>query len=139
MESTDKDQGLPVREVDAITRTLPTSPAKLDEIRDYTSHDIVLSYLKDVIHQGWPEYQNECLPDLKEFWNFREDLSVENGLILKGHRLLVSGKLCPQILQIIHQGHLSAEKCNLKTRDCVFWSGISKGINEMTTNCPTCI
>ena len=34
----------------------------------------------DVIHQGWPEYPNEWPPDLKEFWNFREDLSVEMAL-----------------------------------------------------------
>ena len=112
MESPDKDQGIPVLEVDAITSTLPDSPAKLDEIRNYTSQDIVLSHLKDVIHQGWPGYPNECPPDLKEFWNFRDDLSVENGLILKGHHLLR-----PQMLQIIPQGQLGAEKCNLKVRD----------------------
>ena len=35
------------------------------------------SYLKDVIPQGWPEYPNECPSNLKEFWNFREDLCVE--------------------------------------------------------------
>ena len=139
MENPDKYQSVPLLEVDAITSTLPASPAKLNEIRDYTSQDIVLSHLKDVIHQGWPEYPNECPPDLKEYWNFREDLSVENGLILKGHRLLVPSNLRPQMLQIIHQGHLGAEKCNLKARDCVFWPGISKDINQMTDNCPTCM
>ena len=124
METPDKYQGVPLLEVDAITSTLPVSPAKLDEIRGYTSQDIVLSHLKDVIHQGWHEYPNECPPHLKEYWNFREDLSVEKGLILKGHRLLVPSNLRPQMLQIIHQGHLGAEKCNLKARDCVFWPGI---------------
>ena len=119
METPDKYQRVPLLEVDAITSTLPTSPAKLDEIRNYTSQDTVLSHLKDVIHQGRPEYPNECPPDLKEFWNFREDLSVENGLILKGHRLLVPNNLRSQMLQIIHQGHLGAEKCNLKAGNCV--------------------
>ena len=51
------------------------------------------SHLKDVIPQGWPEYPNECLSDLKEFWNFREDLSVENGLILKRQRPLIPSDL----------------------------------------------
>ena len=59
---------------------LPASPAKLDEIGNQSSQDIVPSHLEDVIHQGWPEYPNECPSGLKEFWNFREDLSVENGL-----------------------------------------------------------
>ena len=84
MESPNEDQGVPLLEVNAITSTLPASPAKLEKIRNYTSQDIVLSHLKDVIHQGWPDYPNECPPDLKEFWNFREDLSVKNGLIQGG-------------------------------------------------------
>ena len=137
----DEGPGIPLLEVDAITHPLPASPAKLDEIRNYTSQDIVLSHLKDVIHQGWPEYPNECPANLRKFWNFREDLSVENNLILKGHRLLIPSNLRTQneILQIIHQGHLGAEKCNLKAKDCVFWPGISKDVNEMTANCPTCM
>ena len=102
METPDKYHGVPLLEVDGITSTLPVSPAKLDEIRDYTSQDIVLNHLKDVINQGWPEYANECPPDLKEYWNFRDDLSVENGLILKRHRLLVPTNVRPQMLQIIH-------------------------------------
>ena len=104
MESPDEGHGIPLLEVDAITHTLPASPAELDEIPNYTSQDIVLSYLKDVIYQGWPEYPNECPANLKMFWNFREDLSVENGLILKGHRLLIPSNLCTLILHIIHQG-----------------------------------
>ena len=42
------------------------------------------SHLKDVIPQGWPEYPNECPSDLKEFWNFREDLCLEKRPYPKG-------------------------------------------------------
>ena len=61
-------------------KPLPASTAKLDEIRNQSSQDIVPSHPEDVIHQGWPEYPNECPSVLKEFWNFREELNVENGL-----------------------------------------------------------
>ena len=139
MESPDERQRIPLLEIDAITHTLPAGPAKLDEIQNYTNQDIKLSYLKDVIQEGLFEYQIECPANLKEFSNFREDLSVENGLILKGHCLLIPSNLRTQVLQIIHQGHLRAEQCKLKAKDCVFWPVISKDINEMTANCPTCM
>ena len=139
MESPDEGQGIPLLEVDAITHTLPAGPAKLDEIQNYTNQDIKLSYLKDVIQKGLFEYHIECPANLKEFSNFREDLSVENGLILKGHCLLIPSNLRTQVLQITQQGHLEAEQCNLKAKDCVFWPVISKDINEMTANCPTCM
>ena len=50
MESPSEDQSEPVVEVNAITSTLFTSLVKLEEIQNYTSQDIVLSCLKDVIH-----------------------------------------------------------------------------------------
>ena len=139
MEPPMQGKEVPLLEVDTITNTLPASPAKLGEIRECTDQDVVLAHLKDVVHHGWPEYPNECPQDSREFWNFREDLSIEDGLILKGHRLVIPSKLRPHMLQIIHQGHLGTEKCLLKARDCLFWPGISRDIKEMTANCATCI
>ena len=65
MEFPGEDQGIPVLKVDTITSTLPASPAKLDEIRDYTIHDIVLSHLKDVIIKGGPSIRMNALQALK--------------------------------------------------------------------------
>ena len=73
----------------------------------------------------------DCPHDLKEHWNFRENLSVEGGLVLKAHRLVIPEKL-RQMLTFIHQGHLEVEKCLLKARDCLFWPGITKDIKEMS-------
>ena len=131
MEPPFKEDEVPLLEVNAITSTLPASPAKLEEIRQCTDQDVVLAQLKDVVHHGWPEYPNECPQDLREFWNFREDLSVENGLVLKRHRLVM--------LQIIHQGHMRTEQCLLKAKESLFWPGISRDIKELTANCATCI
>ena len=57
--------------------SVSASPAKLDKVRNHTCEDIILSHLKDVIHQGWPKYPDECPPDLKKFWNYSKELSVE--------------------------------------------------------------
>ena len=54
MDPPEEDQVVPLVEVNGITNTLPVSPAKLDEIYNYTSQDTILSHLtcKDVIHHG---------------------------------------------------------------------------------------
>ena len=125
MEPPLKEDEVPLLEVNAITSILPASPAKLEEIRQCTDQDVVLAHL-GVVHHGWPEYANECHQNIKQFWNFREDLSVENGLILKRHHLVITSRLRPQMLQIIHQGHMGTEKCLLKDKESVFWPGISR-------------
>ena len=129
----------PMIEVDMITRTLPSLSSKLDEIRRHTANDHVLHHLKEVIQHGWPEFTSECPHDLKDYWTFREDLSVENGLILKGVRLVIPPQLRQTMLDIVHQGRMGIEKCLLRAKECIFWPGISNDIKELVMKCPTCL
>ena len=99
MEPPEEDQGVPVLNVNAITSTLPASPAKLDEVRNHTRPKRVLELQRRPEGRKWP--------------------------YPKGASPLIPST---QMLQIIHQGHLGAEKCQLKARDCIFWPGISKDI-----------
>ena len=51
--------------------------------------------------------------DLHEFWNHREALSIENGLITFGNRIIVPKEMRPEMLQYIHEGHHGKERCLL--------------------------
>ena len=66
------------------------------------------------------------------------DLSMENGLITKGARLVIPSTLRRKVLEQIHEGHLGIEKCMLKARDSVFWPGISNDIRETMEKCGIC-
>ena len=76
--------------------------------------------------------------ELHNFWNYREDLSMENGLITKGARLVIPSTLRSKVLEQIHEGHLGIEKCMLKAREAVFWPGISNDIREAVEKCGIC-
>ena len=68
--------------------------------------------------------------ELHLHWNFREDLSVKDGLATKSSRLLIPSALRQKVLEQIYEGHQGMEKCMLKARDSVFWPGISDDIWE---------
>ena len=119
---------LPIVAVNLITSNLPVSSTDIELICEEISKDPTLTLLRHYIHMGWP---NDCrmLPqELHMFWNYREDLSMENRLITKGGRLLIPSTLRKKVLEQIHDGHLGIEKCMLKARDSVFWPGISNDI-----------
>ena len=110
---------LPIVAVNLIMSNLPVSSTEIELIHEETSKDPTLTLLRYYIHLGWP---NDCrmLPqELHMFWNYREDLSMENGLITKGARLLIPSTLRKKVLEQIHDGHLGIEKCMLKARDCI--------------------
>ena len=74
---------LPIVAVNLIMSNLPVSSTEIDLIHEEISKDPTLTLLRHYIHIGWP---NDCrmLPqELHTFWNYREDLSMENGLITK--------------------------------------------------------
>ena len=74
------------------------------------------------------------------FWNFRDELSVEDGLILKGQRIIIllPKSLHATALEQIHYTHQGAEKCKLRAKAAVFWCGINHDIDERVKSCAPC-
>ena len=79
--------------VNLITSNLPVSSTEIDLIHEETSKDPTLTLLRHYIHMGWPNDHRILPQELHMFWNYREDLSMENGLITKGARLLIPSTL----------------------------------------------
>ena len=119
---------LPIVAVNRITSNIPVSSTEIELIHEEASKDPTLTLLRHYIHMGWPIDHRMLPQELHTFWNYREDLSMENGLITKGARLLIPSTLRRKVLELIHDGHLGIEKCMLKARDSVFWPGISNDI-----------
>ena len=59
---------------------------RLKEMRASTHDDEVLQQLKQVIHAGWPEKKQQLPAVLAPYFNFRDEMSVYDGLVFKGER-----------------------------------------------------
>ena len=124
--------------VHALTTNFPASEECMDDWKNSTMNDPVLSKLMNIIQAGWPEKRGNLPKELQEFWNYRDELAVEKGLIFKVDRLLVPAKNRPRVLEQLHQGHFGEERTILHAREAVFWPGITKDIREMVRTCLTC-
>ena len=67
---------------------------------------------------GWPSTIREVPSEIQPYWTFREELTIENGIVLKGIQIVVPHKKCQATLQLI-QGHLGLGKCKVSQRYCV--------------------
>ena len=70
------------------------------------------------------------------FW---EELTIEDGLILKCTWIVIPNRKCKQILQLIYEGHLGLGKCKLWCKDTVYWLGINKQLEKLVLNCELCL
>ena len=129
---------LPIIAVNQITANIPHSSNNLDQIHEETRKDPMLKLLMLYISNGWPCEWKQLPQELHASWNYREDMSIEDGIATKGHRILIPSMLQRKALQQIHKGHQGVEKCMLKAQESVFWPRISDNICKAVERCDTC-
>ena len=91
-----------------------------------------------MIKEGWSSLSAECPQSVLNYWTFKEDLSVEDGIIYKGHRLIMPESEREGTLKILHKGHYSASKMLLRAKDSVYWPGMTKDIETTAERCHAC-
>ena len=94
--------------------------------------------LRTTILTGWPNVKDNAPLNVRDFWNIREELTIQNGIIYKGHRVVVPKQMRPEILGRIHFSHLGAESCLRKARDIVYWPHMNTDIKEEVGKCAVC-
>ena len=126
---------LPIITVNLVTANIPYSSNELDIICKETRKDPTIKILMHYISTGWPCEHRRLPQELHPYWNFREDLSVNDGLVTKSSRLLVPSTLRWKVMEQIHDGHQGIEKCMLKAKESMLWAGISDDIREAVESC----
>ena len=108
-----------------------TFSEKLDQLRKSTVQDNQLTRLSHCTNTGFPCDKKNLLTDLQEFWIYRDTLSIKNGLITCGNRIIVPNEMRAKMLQYIHEGHQGKERCLLWARNTVFWPKVMYDIQEL--------
>ena len=101
--------------------------------------DNTLPLLKHTVQHGWPETIIELPPELHPYRTFREEISIEDGILLKGEWIIIPAVDQPDILQQLHHGHLSLQKCLHCARVTVYWPNLTEQLKELVTSWRVCL
>ena len=116
------------------------SDERIQELRNKTKDDRVLRTLSETIVTGWPKTIKELPTSIRSYWAFRDELSVEDGILLKGTRVIIPESMQSFILDRLHYGHLGIEKTRLraKAKDSVYWININRDIETTVKSYHIC-
>ena len=134
-----EDTNIDIIPVHHIMHSAPVSQARLQELRLATQSDPTLCSVSKTVYEGWPQSRKDCPEQLLEFWNFRQEISEENGIQYKSHRLIVPHSERLETLRVLHMGHYAVDKMQLRALETVYWPGINKDIPKQYQSCKTCI
>ena len=135
---TEEKHELDIIPVHMLTEEIPADAGSIADFRQATQEDTTSGLLMQAVMNGWPASRKDCHPLLLEYWTYREEISAENGLLFKGHRLIVPESMRNRALQTIHAGHFGQEKMQLRARESVFWPKITADILQTAQTCTVC-
>ena len=118
---------------------------KLEAIRDATAQDEELQILIETIKVGSPTSRSDVKKRsqrkrrvIELYWNSREELTTEDGLVYKGHRIVIPAAERPSTIKSLHESHIGVESTLRRARDIVYWPGITAALKDYLSKCPIC-
>ena len=111
---------------------------KINQIKHETTKDLTLVKFAKMVQTGWPDQHTEIDPDLHAYWIHRWNLSIVDGVIMNGTRIIIPWSLQEEYLKCLHTGHFGVSKCKGRAKSTVYWPGIDKDITNLIGRCDTC-
>jgi hypothetical protein len=112
---------------------------RMEEVRKATISDTECATIIRYIQEGWPDHRYQVSEDVKMYFDVRDTLSYEDGIIYKGERVVIPKDLRSDIMKRLHISHLGIDSMMRRARETVFWPGMARELKELCENCLPCM
>ena len=118
--------------------SLQVQPVDANILRQESSKDPVISTVMRYVREGWAPKNTEINEEVNKFRKLSESLSICNGCLIHGSRIVIPQSLQRQILDLLHIGHFGMERMKQLARTAVYWPGIDSAIEMASRRCESC-
>ena len=116
---------------------LNSTPVTANQVKHLTDRDPLLSQVRRLVLEG-----NTVFPvdrdDIKPFARRATELSVQDGCLLWGARVIVPPPVQKQFIEELHAGHPGITRIKTLARRFVWWPNIDRDLEECVRSCSAC-
>ena len=119
--------------------SIKVTAERFTQLQEATAQDLAVETLKTTVVTSWSDRKEQVpIIQVRDFWNYREEISLHNGILFKTQRVIVPKAMRPEILSGIHSSHQGVASCLRKAKDIVFWPRMSAEIKALVERCLLC-
>ena len=113
-------------------------PVTVSSIRAWTAKDPILARVKGLILGGWPAGDIKLSGELRIYQQRAMELSVQDGCVMWGSRVVIPPVGRAHVLQLLHEGHPGITRMKALARGVVWWPGIDSELESKVKVCEAC-
>ena len=102
----------------------------IQQIQQATKQDEHLQRLQHFIITCWPDAREQLHQDTKPYQSIKDDMSVIDGVIMKGRCIIIPKVLQQEALDQLHVNYMGIEETKLLAYESVYWVNINADIKN---------
>ena len=103
-----------------------------------TKNEEVLQAVKALVQSGWPADKGVLRPTVALYYDVRDVLVTQDGLLFGGDGLVIPKTLLKRLLQTLHSSHQGIESTLRRARELIYWLNMKSCIKDFTSKCENC-
>ncbi|XP_055543284.1 uncharacterized protein K02A2.6-like [Wyeomyia smithii] len=112
-------------------------PLSFRVVAQGTQSDPLLRKVFRYVRDGWPQTQS-IEPELKRFQARQDSLTLVDGCILFGERLVIPMQYRKRCLKQLHYGHPGIQRMKALSRSYVYWPSLDEEVSAFVKTCQHC-
>ena len=126
----------PAGDVILLLEHMDSTPVDVAQICTWTRQDPVLSRVHQWTLQGWPGWLKD--PEFQPYFRRKHELSVEEGCVLWGSRVIIPPQGRHRMMKELHEAHPGASRMKALARSYVWWPCMDADLEEAVRKCHAC-
>ena len=115
---------------------LSTTSVKAENVKEWTTKDPLLSQVRRHTLLGWPE--SPLGDDFKPYQSRSSELSVLDGCVLWGSRVIIPPQGRQAVLNELHDTHPGTSRMKALARSYIWWPQMDAEIENCVKSCSVC-
>ena len=135
-ESVEEQSDPELEETILFMEDIEAPPVTAKQIKKWTQADPILSRVVGFVQTGWPE--KNSLKELSPYFLRKLELSVVDGCLLWGGRVIIPERGRRSVLQDLHEAHPGVCRMKNLARSYFWWPGLDADIETLVAGCHSC-